>query len=126
MPDPDFERLLATTATSSERVRGLLALGITTATLADITRCSESATRNWKSGQAEPRADAAMVIDDLRITALVLLRAGLEPERAANWLTSRDPDHFGAMRPIEMIRIDPMEVLAAAHETVLGLVHQPA
>lgn len=113
-----LKRLLSKTATNPERVRGLLELGLAPAVLAMATSSSASTLRNWSTGSTQPRAEAAIVLDDLRLTARTLLD-GLEPERVALWFTSRDPDYFDGMRPIEMISHDPMTVLAAAHETLL-------
>lgn len=107
--------LLGNTATNAERVRGLLMLGLPPRELTRATGCqSPSTLRNWASGQTQPRDHAAIVIDDLRITVRTLLGAGLEPERVVRWLLSRDTDHFQGMRPIDMIAVDPMDVLAAA------------
>jgi hypothetical protein len=117
--DPELDRLLAPTATNAERVRGLLMVGIAPAVIAFATRSSASSLRNWSIGDTQPRHEAAIILDDLRITTRTLLEA-LEPERVVQWFTSRDPDRFGGMRPFEMIAIDPMEVLAAAHATVLA------
>jgi DNA-binding transcriptional regulator YiaG len=112
--EADVEEMLAPTATTSERVRGLLALPLSPAVIATATNSSPSTIRNWSIGQTEPRPDAAIALDDLRMVAKALLKH-LEPERAARWLTSRDPNRLDGMRPVEMIRIDPMAVLAAAN-----------
>jgi hypothetical protein len=117
--DTELHELLAPTATNMERVRGLLALGLPASAVAAATRSSPSTLRNWSVGETKPREEASIILDDLRTTAKVLLDAGLEPERVVRWLLSRDPGRFGGMRPIDMITYDPMDVVAAAHESVL-------
>jgi hypothetical protein len=119
MTTDDLVRLLATTSTNAERVRGLLEL-LTPKMIARATGCSSPSTlRNWSMGQTQPREDAAIAIDDLRIAALTLLEAGLEPERVGRWFASLHPDRFDGLRPFEMIAIDPMEVLAAAQSEAI-------
>jgi len=76
-----------------------------------------SAVRNWSTGQAEPRTDAAITLDDLRATTKALLDGGMEPERVARWLISRDPK--SRQRPLDAIASRPTEVLAAAFDEVL-------
>lgn len=116
--DPELGCLLGPTATVTERVEGLVMMGVPLATIAQATRSSVSTLRNWTSGQTQPRPDAAIALDDLRMIARALLE-GLEPERAAAWLSSRDPERFEGARPFEIIPIDPMDVLAAASEAVI-------
>jgi hypothetical protein len=116
--DAKLKRLLSPLATNAERVRGLLLLGLAPATIALATRSSVSTVRNWTAGDTQPRMDAEVVLDDLRMTARMLLD-GYEPERVARWLTSRDPDRFDGSRPVDMIRLDPMDVLAAAQAALL-------
>lgn len=113
--DADLAELLAPTATTIERVRALLAIGLSPAFLATATGSSPSTIRNWSLGETQPRPDAELALDDLRAVASALLDRGLQPERIAKWLTSRDLDRFEGQRPIEMIARDPMAVLAAAH-----------
>jgi hypothetical protein len=117
--------MLASTATISERVQALLAIGLRSADIARCSGVSQSALRNWSSGSAQPRSDAAIVLDDLRIVAKVLLDGGIAADRAVSWLTSRDPDRFHDCRPLDLIRSEPMSVLAAAHGAVLGGHHRP-
>lgn len=114
MEQSELEELLGPTATAAERVRGLLAIGLTPAVIGIATRSSASTIRNWSIGATQPRSDAMIALDDLRTVAKALLEL-VGPERAALWLTSRDPARFGGLRPVEMIPLDPMEVLAAAH-----------
>ena len=106
-------------STSQDRTRGLLELGLRTADLAEITGVSVSAVRNWASGQAEPRKNPDIVLDDLRAAAQILLTGGLEPAQASRWLVSRDTQTFDNRRPIDLLPTQPMSVLAAAHEVVL-------
>jgi hypothetical protein len=116
--DEALIRLLLPTATASERTRGLLSL-LPPTILADAVGVKISSLRNWASGQSQPRPDAAIALDDLRAAAKVLLNGEIEPERASAWLMSRDPDYWKGMRPVEAIRVHPMDVLAAAHGVVL-------
>jgi transcriptional regulator with XRE-family HTH domain len=118
--------MLASTATTSERVQALLAIGLRSADIARCSGVSQSALRNWSSGSAQPRPDAAIVLDDLRTVAKVLLDGGIATDRAVSWLTSRDPDRFHDCRPLDLIRSEPMSVLAAAHGAVLDGDHRPA
>ncbi len=120
MSDEELEQNLAPTATNSERVQALLAIGLAPSAVATAARSSVASVRNWSTGAATPRPDADIVLDDLRSTAKTLLDGGLEPERIARWLMSRDPNRFGGMRPIERIPIDPIEVLAEAHGVALA------
>jgi hypothetical protein len=116
----ELSKLLAPTSTTSERTRGLLVL-LHPTILADAVGVKVTSLRNWSSGQSQPRSDAAIALDDLRATAQVLIDADVDANRAAAWLTSRDPSTWEGMRPVEKIRIDPMDVLAAAHGVVLDL-----
>ncbi|MDQ3935273.1 MAG: hypothetical protein M3340_11670 [Actinomycetota bacterium] len=80
---------------------------------------SESAVRNWRTGQAKPRPDAEIVLDDLRAAAQILLDGAFEPERIGLWLKSRNREYFDDARPIDILPKDPMRVLTAAHREVL-------
>jgi DNA-binding transcriptional regulator YiaG len=111
---------LRTRATTRDRVRALLAL-ISAKYVAAATGVSINTVRNWSAGKAEPRPDAALTLDDLRTVADTLLRGGMEPDEAANWLISRNPD--SKIRPIEEIGANPTEVIAnAVDESLEGLV----
>jgi hypothetical protein len=111
---------LAPTSTNPERVRALLRLDLTPKMLAHATGCQSLSTlRNWSTGQTQPREDAALALDDLRLVALTLLQAGLAPERVGRWFASRDPERFGGMRPFERFVVAPMEVLSAAQGDAL-------
>lgn len=119
MPDElNLDRLLLPTATVAERSRGLLSL-LPPHVFADAVGVKASSLRNWASGQSRPRPHAAVLLDDLRAAAKVLVDGGLDAGRVSAWLTSRDPAFWDGMRPVEAIRFDPMDVLAAAHGVVL-------
>jgi hypothetical protein len=118
--DPKIDASLAPTATTQERIRGLMAVGFSQALLASATKSSVSTVRNWAAGATQPRLEAGVILDDLRVTTRTLL-GGLEPARVVQWFTSRDADRFDGVRPIEMIALDPMEVLAAAHGEVIAV-----
>jgi hypothetical protein len=111
-------RLLGPTATTAERVRGLLGAGLSAADVAATSGVSVSALRNWGSGDAQPRNDSAIALDDLRAVVTILLTGGLPAARATGWLTSRN-DRFGDDRPIDLLRVNPTAVLSAAHGVVL-------
>lgn len=115
----DLRVLLAPTSTTPERLRGLLALGLTGAAVASAVGVSASALRNWTAGIAEPRADAAITLDDLRAAAKALLDGHVEPARVTSWLTSRTPRLRGNQRPLDLLATTPVEVLVAVHEHVL-------
>jgi hypothetical protein len=104
--------LLGHTSTTPERVRGLQGLGLTPQQLAATLGVSSSGLRNWGNGHAAPRASAALLLDDLRAVARLLLDRGMEAERVAAWLTSRDPRT--QERPVDAIAHRPTEVLASA------------
>lgn len=115
----ELQQLLSPTATTGERIQGLLGLGLH---LDDISTAlggtSTSTMRNWVAGATEARANAAIALDDLRATAKALLDAGLEPRRVANWLISRN-EKFEGQRPIDVLPANPSAVLSAAFERVL-------
>jgi hypothetical protein len=102
----------------------LLVIGLRSADIARCSGVSQSALRNWSAGSAQPRPAAAVVLDDLRTIAKVLLDGGIATDRAVIWLTSRDPDRFHDCRPLDLIRTEPMSVLAAAHGAVLDANHR--
>lgn len=114
----DLQRLLAPTSTTDERVRGLLRVGVPASEIAKGASVSVSALRNWASGQAEPRTDPAIFLDDLRELVKVLLDGDVPTIRAVQWLTSRN-EAFEHHRPIDLLRERPIEVLSAAHGVVL-------
>ena len=121
----DLGERLATTATTSERVRALLAIGLSPAFLATATGTSPSTIRNWSNGSTQPRPEAKLALDDIRAVSATLLDAGLEPERVAEWLTSRDAQRFDGLRPIEMVVRDPIAVLVAAQAVATTATDRP-
>ena len=121
-PEPvqaEVNQLLIPTATTGERVRGLLALGLHPQEISTaLGGTSASTMRNWVAGASEARADAAIALDDLRATAKALLDAGLEPKRVAHWLRSRN-ERVRGERPIDVLPSNPASVLSAAFELIL-------
>jgi transcriptional regulator with XRE-family HTH domain len=117
----ELTRLLEPTSTTSERVRGLLEAGLVAHDVAVATGVSVSALRNWSAGQTQPRRDAELALDDLRITVKTLLDGGLEAPRAVSWLKSRNPEYFENERPIDVLSKSPMQVLSAAHCELLEI-----
>lgn len=110
---------LAPTATTSERVEGLLSLGLKANEVATVTGTTESSVRNWVAGDTQPRPEAAMALDYLRAVLKALLDGGMEPERALSWLMSLDPHRFGDQRPIDALRTTPGKILTAAIDETL-------
>ena len=116
----ELDQWLAPTATTSERVRALLAIGLHPADLSRAFGLSSTALRSWGRGQAEPRPDAAITLDDLRAVAKILLDGDMEPERVAHWIRSWSSTLDA--RPLDIIATDPMKVRAAAHGQFLATV----
>lgn len=109
-------------ATTAERVSGLIDLGIPPTDLArGLGVRSASTVRNWTTGGAEPRANTAIALDDLRLAAEILLDAGLPPKRVGVWLMSRNAQWLEGERPLDCIASTPMRVLSAAQETAIGM-----
>jgi hypothetical protein len=111
-PRTSLEDCLLPNATTSERVRGLLAIGLHASDIANATGVTVSGLRNWGTGQAEPRPDAAISLDDLRATVKILLDGNMEQHRVAHWLRGWNPGLEA--RPLEIVRTRPMDVRAAA------------
>jgi hypothetical protein len=119
LSQPKLLELLSPTATTAERVNGLLGLGLHPADIGTaVGGATPSTLRNWIAGATEPRADAAISLDDLRATARALLEGGLEPQRVVSWLISRD-GRFEGQRPIDILARRPTLVLSVAFERVL-------
>lgn len=102
------------TSTTSERVEALSQM-LEVPLVARAADVSPTAVRKWIDG-TEPRADAAMTIDDLRAAVVVLLEAGFEPARIRSWLVSRDRYWLEGERPVECLARKPMSVLSAAND----------
>jgi len=113
----NVEECLRPIATTSERVHGLLTIGLHASEIAAATGVSVSGLRNWGTGQAEPRPDAAISLDDLRATAKILLDGGMEQRRVAHWLRGWNPNLEA--RPLELVSERAMDVRAAALGAVL-------
>jgi hypothetical protein len=120
-----LKNMLDPTSSTSDRVRALIAL-LGAAELAAVTSSDhgadtkESTIRNWASGQAEPRRNVAIVIDDLRTAAKLLLDADKTPAETRQWLLSRNTALIlhGAQddprRPIDLITDQPTRVFREA------------
>lgn len=117
-----LETGLRSSATTAERIDALLSLGLNPRELAQgLGVRSASTLRNWTSAGSEPRPGTAIALDDLRLTAQVLLDGGLPPERVGNWLTSRNAEWLEGARPIDCVATTPMRVLSAAQSTVIEM-----
>lgn len=110
----EAQTLLRNIATTREVVRGLSLVGISAVTLAEIAGVTESAVRNWSSGQAQPKANAAIIIEDLRTAAWTLLGSLRDPERVGSWFMRRHP--MIRERPIDVIASNPTQVIDLAFE----------
>lgn len=123
----DLEKGLRSSSTTAERIRALLALGIPPDVLArGLGVRSASTLRNWMNDEIAPRPTTAITLDDLRLTAQVLLEGGLPPARIGNWLVSRNAEWLGGERPIDCITTTPMRVLSAAQDTAIELMDSSA
>lgn len=110
------ERKLSASSTTAERVEALASI-LGPRLVARATGVTSNAVRNWIEG-AEPRADAAMTIDDLRSLVGALLDGGFEPERVRSWLVSRNDEWLDGQRPIEEISRIPLVVHGAARDAL--------
>lgn len=104
-----------------ERVNALLGLGLSPEELASACDVAAGTIRNWREGKVAPRIDAARLVDDLRLTVLILTEAGLADSETVQWLRSRNQD-LGHQRPLDLVRHDPLAVLEAAETTRLDAV----
>lgn len=111
---------LAPTSPTPTRIEVFLKLGLEVEELAAALDITPNTVRNWLNGDATPRRAAVRVIDDIRQTLLVLSEVGIEGVDAAQWLRSRQGGALENDRPLEVIRTDPVRVLAAAHGLVVG------
>lgn len=109
---------LAPTATVRERLDAFRELGLTVSHVAIALDVTEAAVRKWY-GASRPALSASSQrsLDYLRLTLFELLRRyASEPERAASWLTSLNPQ-LGlepARAPLELLPTDPQIVVALA------------
>ena len=108
---------LRPTSTASERVKGLVEV-LDIPLVAKAAKVSSTAVRKWIDG-TEPRADAAMTIDDLRSVVVVLLEAGFEPARVRSWFLSRDREWLEDERPLDCLSRIPITVLSAANDAAM-------
>ncbi len=115
-PAPTAE-MLGSASTTSERVQALAAI-LDMSLVARAAEVSPTAVKNWLDG-AEPRADGAMAIDDLRSVVFVLLEGGFEPRRIRSWILSRDFEWLEGKRPLDVIVHQPMSVLSAAENAAI-------
>jgi hypothetical protein len=116
--------MLDHTSSTSDRVRALIALvgasELAAATSVQGVETKESTLRNWASGQAEPRRNVTIVIDDLRTAAKLLLDAGKTPAETRQWLLSRNTGLLlhsaqdDPRRPIDLITDQPTRVFREA------------
>jgi hypothetical protein len=108
---------LGPTSTASERVAGLVDV-LDIPLVAKAAKVSSTAVRKWIDG-TEPRADAAMTIDDLRSVVVVLLEAGFEPARVRSWFLSRNRAWLEGERPLDRLSRTPISVLSAANDAAM-------
>jgi hypothetical protein len=112
------KKKLGPTSTLSEQVEGLVDVLDDVALVAKAVRVSSTAVRKWIDG-TEPRAEAAMAIDDLRSVVVVLLEAGFEPARVRSWFLSRDRDWLEGESPLGCLSRTPITVLSAANDAAM-------
>ncbi len=112
--DQELEQLLRPTAPTPQRLEGLLRT-LRPAEIARYIGITVSGLRKWVSGQAEPRDEHAVMLDDLRDVAWILADGGLSAEEIGAWLRSRNPD-LDRERPLDVLGKRPLDVSAAAHE----------
>lgn len=110
---------LRPTASPRERISVLLALGLSVEELALSLGVAANTIRSWADGSAEPRRSADRVLDDLRTVVVALDEAGVQGARAVRWLRSRNRAWLDNERPLDILRSDPLLVLAAAEEPEL-------
>ncbi len=107
------------TATANERVAAMLAAGLAPGDLRKAVEVSEATIRSWSDAKSRPRERAARVLDDLRAVMIALDAAGVTEDRAIAWLTSRNFSRWlSGARPIEVLRADPLSVLATVEELI--------
>lgn len=110
---------LKASSTTSTRVEGCLALGISAGELVEMTGVSDATIRNWRAGVCRPRHQGGRVLDDLRSVVKILVTGGLQSEEVLAWLRSIATE--GPMvdkRPLEIIATEPDLVRKVAREEV--------
>jgi transcriptional regulator with XRE-family HTH domain len=109
------------TSPTPARIQHLLSLGLDVDELAEALDVTPATVRNWLRGSATPRRGPVRVIDDLRRVVVVLAEAGIAGSDAAQWLRSRQGGSLeNDCRPLDVIREDPVRVLASAHGVKVG------
>jgi len=111
-----FAFAFAPTASAKERIDALLDIGLSVEELSLAIGVAENTIRNWAEGSKEPRRAADRVLDDLRTVVLALDEGGVRSSRAVRWLRSRNRAWLHNERPLDVLRHDPLLVLAAAEE----------
>jgi hypothetical protein len=106
-------------ASVGDQIAAILEAGVTVEELTRLVDVSSSSIHNWRSGKAVPRADAALILDDARQAVLVLREAGAKDHAPGRWLRGRNRQ-LGNERPLDVLRSDPMRVLAAAELLVVA------
>lgn len=109
---------LKPTATTSEQIQALEGLGLAPSELSTAASVTTHGLRAWVLGKSKPRPAAAIVIDDLRACARILVDSfdpeSLEPDRVVSWLRGWNPELNA--RPLDIIASDPARVRAVALE----------
>lgn len=104
---------LGETAPTPLRIQGLIDLGIEVEELAEALAVTPGTIRNWLRGSAFPRRATVRAVDDLRRAVVLLSEVGVDGADAAQWLRSRQGGPLDDDRPLDVIREDPIRVLAA-------------
>jgi DNA-binding transcriptional regulator YiaG len=107
---------LRPTAPTTTRVEALLELGLEAEELAAALAVTPTTIRNWARGTASPRRIAVRAVDDLRRAVVILADGGITGETAGQWLRSRQGGVLKDERPLDIVRKDPVRVIAAATE----------
>jgi hypothetical protein len=107
-------------SSTSDRLRALMEMGLTTMQLRSVlSNCSDATLRNWLDGTTTPRDHALVLLDDLRAVVVALGHAGIRGPSATKWLFSRNFSRWiGGRRPIEMLAEQPLRLLAAVQDLV--------
>lgn len=111
---------LAATAPTPLRIEGLIGIGFELEELAEALDVTPATIRNWLKGSAVPRRATVRTVDDLRRAVVLLSEAGIDGVDAAQWLRSRQGGPLDNDRPLDVVREDPVRVIA----TIRGLVFQ--
>lgn len=115
----DVSEGLQPQASPQERITALQRCGLGVEHIADAIGVSVNTVRNWAGGNAAPRRAGGFALDDLRAAAARLVELGFDSSRAGAWLLSRNTMFLDGQRPIDLIRDNPIEILAAVEHTAL-------